>query len=94
MVSLCGDNKGIQCDVQQGPWIGFGPNPGRRESRSESPASSMARQPPQTDAMLLLPLDSVMVDSTRTCTTDAFSYLGWDQHLLQLDFCCGSTCGV
>lgn len=27
-----------------------------------TPASSMARQPPQTDAMLLLPFDSVMVD--------------------------------
>lgn len=38
------------------------------DSATCAPASSMARQPPHTDAMLLLPLDSVMVDSTRTCT--------------------------
>lgn len=31
-----------------------------------APASIIARQPPHTDAMLLLPLDSVMVLSTRT----------------------------
>ena len=32
---------------------------------SGTPASSMARQPPQTEAMEEEPLDSVMVDSTR-----------------------------
>jgi hypothetical protein len=31
----------------------------------------MERQPPHTDAMLLLPLDSVMVDSTRICAGQA-----------------------
>ena len=33
---------------------------------SGTPASSIARVPPHTDAMEEEPLDSVMVDSTRT----------------------------
>jgi hypothetical protein len=40
-------------------------NPSVKPRSNDPPASSIAKQPPHTDAMLLLPLLSVIVDSTR-----------------------------